>query len=733
MMTRLTRRVSTYRFDLLALALLTALWLLGNWHALTPLAADQWSISGGDFSAHSLVYSSYAASRLSQGEVPLWWPANYGGQPFFADPEAAAAYPPRLLIFAASQGHWGYGTLQAEAVLHLLAASLLMYACARVLGLGYVGGVVAALVFAHSGFLNGYPLQQLHILETLTWLPLVIALIHWSVMRGGSARLALAGGALGLAFLAGHTQTALYMTYLAVAYLVYAARWQRRHHWPVILGQIALLGAVTFLVSAVTLLPATEFLPRTTRDADFDFAAKAGGLGFGALVQALYPGVVSLFSPLYLGIAALLLAAAGLRQRFWAGAALVSGLFAFGANSILFSAAYLALPGIALFRNPERALAITVFALALLSGAGVRDLGAGTLSRTAWRWLVGLSAALTGGTGLIAIGVTLALLIGASGNPAAQLDRVWFALIVSAAALALLLAARRPPRRALAGLGLAVLVAWELLSWTSSSPTAYQALPVAQQVPRPDYIDQLTPGAWRVDGARALTPYASLYALSDVYGVSPLRLTSMARLLELPVDRFWELLAVRYVISEYASLPSASHVLAEGDDAGGHYYVHELEAPRPYAWLVYQADVNADPVFTRQIIADSRFDAREKVIVPETPPLTLSGARPAGAAAQIELFSPEGITVRVVTPENAALTLALPAYPGWHATIDGTPTEIVTAYTALSAVYVPAGQHTVELRFTPVSVLVGALLSALGCGIILGALLRLLFHRRVRQ
>ena len=724
---RLTRRFRNSRLDLLALALLIGLWFLGNWHALTPLAADQWSISGGDFSAHSLVYSSYAASRLSKGEIPLWWPNNYGGQPFFADPEAAAAYPPRLLLIAASQGKWDYGTLQAEALLHLLAASLLMYGCARVLGLGCIGGFVAALVFAHSGFLNGYPIQQLHILETLTWLPLVIALIHWSIARQYPGGMILAGGALGLAFLAGHTQTALYMTYAAVAYAICAARVQR-YQWRSILGQIALMGTVTFLVSAVTLLPAAEFLPRTTRDTDLDFAAKAGGLGFGALVQTIYPGVVSLFSPLYIGISALLLVAAGLKDRFWAGAALISGLFAFGASSILFSALYWTMPGVSLFRNPERALGITIFALGLLGGRGIHNLVQGTVGHSAWRWLLGVSAALSTATGLIAVGVTLALLVGASGNPAGQLDRVWLALLASATTLGLLWLGRGSERRVGAGLALAALVAWELLSWTSSSPVAFQAVPVEDQPTRPAFVDLLTPGMWRVDGARALTPYASLYGLSDIYGVSPLRLTNVARLLDLPVDRFWELMAVRYVVSEHDSLPSASHIIAEGDDTNGHYYVHEIDQPRPYAWLVYNADVNPDPAFARQIISDNRFDPRERVIVPQMPPLVLTGRRP----AKIEQFSPEAVTVSVNTPENAVLTLALPVYPGWQAAIDGKPTEIFEAYTALTALYVPAGQHTIELRFVPSAVLIGAGLSVLGGGAILVTLLRLL-QRRLRQ
>jgi hypothetical protein len=452
-------------------------------------------------------------------------------------------------------------------------------------------------------------------------------------------------------------------------------------------------------------------------------------MGFGALVQAVYPGVVSLFSPLYVGIGGLLLAAAGLKARFWAGVALVSGLFAFGAGTIVFSAAYWVLPGLSLFRNPERALAITVFALALLGGFGARRILDGTLSQAAWRWLVGVSAALAAAAALVAVFVTLALLVGASGNPAGQLDTVWYALVVSAAAFALLWRARSPARPLLVALALVALVGWDLLSWTTAHPSAFQPAPLSSQLLRPAYVDSLEMGAWRVDGARALTPYASLYGQSDIYGVSPLRLTTMSHLLELPVDRFWDLLAVRYVVSEHDSLPTPSRRLAEADDAGGHYYVYEIDQPRPFAWLVYHADVNADPVFARQIIADSRFDPRSTVIVPQAPPLPLSGVRPAGASAEITRFSPEMIEVVVDTPENATLTLAQPYYPGWQAAVDGESAEITQAYTALSAVYVPPGHHTVTLRFVPYSVLIGAALSGAGWLAVVVALVQ----RRLRQ
>lgn len=43
-------------------------------------------------------------------------------------------------------------------------------------------------------------------------------------------------------------------------------------------------------------------------------------------------------------------------------------------------------------------------------------------------------------------------------------------------------------------------------------------------------------------------------------------------------------------------------------------------------------------------------------------------------------------------------------YPdGWHATIDGKPAEIGRADYILRTMYIPAGKHTVEMRFDPQS------------------------------
>ena len=76
-------------------------------------------------------------------------------------------------------------------------------------------------------------------------------------------------------------------------------------------------------------------------------------------------------------------------------------------------------------------------------------------------------------------------------------------------------------------------------------------------------------------------------------------------------------------------------------------------------------------------------------------------------------------------------------YPGWQATIDGQPVEIARADYILRALKIPAGQHTVEMRFDPQSLHVteGIAYAALGL-LLLGALVfvaRLVAKRRSKQ
>jgi uncharacterized membrane protein YfhO len=85
-------------------------------------------------------------------------------------------------------------------------------------------------------------------------------------------------------------------------------------------------------------------------------------------------------------------------------------------------------------------------------------------------------------------------------------------------------------------------------------------------------------------------------------------------------------------------------------------------------------------------------------------PVTVSNSTP----GQVSL------TVESARPGFVVLTDTF--YPGWEATIDGQPAPIWPANLAFRAVAIPAGEHTVDFYYRPVSF-------RLGLGVSLASLL----------
>jgi uncharacterized membrane protein YfhO len=87
--------------------------------------------------------------------------------------------------------------------------------------------------------------------------------------------------------------------------------------------------------------------------------------------------------------------------------------------------------------------------------------------------------------------------------------------------------------------------------------------------------------------------------------------------------------------------------------------------------------------------------------------------------SSIESLTDSGntVTIRAVSPMDAYLILADVYYPGWRASIDGVTVPIEVAAGVWRAVKLPGGAHTIEFRYDPDSVKMGAAITIM-CGLI---------------
>ncbi|RME75274.1 MAG: hypothetical protein D6784_08270, partial [Chloroflexi bacterium] len=396
------------RRDWLIIILFAGLVALFHWRILTPNPADRQSFPPGDFAAQFWAFATFEVRELSAGRLPLWNPYTFAGAPFWADVQSAVLYPPSLLTLLLS-APWGFSlfALELEAVAHFWLAAVFMYLFSREVTGNRAAGIIAALTFTFGGYLTGYPGQQLAVLETDVWLPLILFFIHRAAAardRGQPAwpRLLTAGTAWGVALLAGHPQSAMIVGYVSMAYLLYLWLDQpgplaRRLRDGLAAG--ALVSFSGLALAAVQILPAAEYTLLSVRAAG-TYDKMSGGFPITDLIQLLLPGQVSHYSPLYVSIAALLLAGWAVfstprgRVLFWAGVAAAALLISFGGHTFLYSPLYLAGPGFSIFRGQERWAFAFAFSLSVLAGCGfdrLRDeTGFRQLARTT-RFLLGFA------------------------------------------------------------------------------------------------------------------------------------------------------------------------------------------------------------------------------------------------------------------------------------------------------------------------------------------------------
>jgi hypothetical protein len=175
------------------------------------------------------------------------------------------------------------------------------------------------------------------------------------------------------------------------------------------------------------------------------------------------------------------------------------------------------------------------------------------------------------------------------------------------------------------------------------------------------------------------------------------------------------LLNLRYVLLD-ASLPPDREDVTRLTAGKAEVYrtdlvaVYEAERSPPHAWIVH--DVRrvvrgeAPP-----LLASGTVDPYRTALVEGAVPEVAPPAFEDGESARITRYEPEAITIAVTATAPGLLVVSEVYAAGWLASVDGAPAPILPTHHALRGIPLPAGEHTVELRYELPALRLGLLVS----------------------
>jgi hypothetical protein len=646
--------------------------------------------------------AAFLHRELRQGNLPLWNPYQFAGQPFVGLHVPGAFYPPNVVLMGLLDPPHA---LAALFVLHVAIAGISTWLFTTCLGLGRPAALLAAITYMLSGpMLLGIYMTPFLTAQAL--LPAILYALH-RLLEEARPRWAVAlAVTMSFAFLGGHAQGFVYEAQFAVAYGVFglvriAAPGTRLR----VIALAALAGLLTLGFTAPQLLPALELAARGTRGlhgVPVEVAARGHATGSGILWGLLGHFETYRWSRgqgpvrwlVTLPAATIPLLACGALSRrlrgywvfFLAMAALVA-LFMLGDWGPVFPL-YHRLPFGNLFRNPLRIAFLYSFLAAILIGIGMQ--GFAERGRAMGR----RAAAVTGAV------VLVAALTGVEIYARTKLGYGHPILGVSIPG-----------------------VPTELVDYMRSRAGLPRVF-VEQTtfLPRPMLLDKagMMHGIFVVPDYEPNTTAAYLEYFGLSGGIWHGRLNVLSPKNPRPpqaMARLLDLMSVRY----YAALdplrePTARALAAFAGSPGvavGSVRVFERPTALPRAYTVRDTIGVPDMQAALQRVTTDDFRPRDEAVVlaGDAP---LAAPEPAGtststAADQAEIirYGTEEVAIRAACGARCLLVLTDLDYPGWHAYVDGATTTIRQVNALFRGIYLDPGSHEVVFRYQPTSLRVG--------------------------
>jgi len=418
--------------------------------------------------------------------------------------------------------------------------------------------------------------------------------------------------------------------------------------------------------------------------------------------------------------------------NFFALLVLLALLLAMGRYTPLYGLLYCYVPTFDQVRAPARLILLADLGLAALAAYGLDRLLRGGVNRCAVpvlspstslragvveRW-AGPGALVAGGI-LLAVGLPQARAVPPPGRvPQATASVIVAATLLGLSGLLVWLARRRRWAAWLFPLLLAadLIGLGSTLEAEPNDPTlGFRHEDVVAFLRRDGELPSASGGGalFRIEGvAGAWQPDAALvHGLYDIGGVyNPLELAPYQAYRWAVGERgvpLYNLLGVRYVLASKGQ-PPGDERLVPVYTANPEIDVYRNTAALPRALLIYRSQVVPDHAAAWQAIHAPGFDPTQTVVL-ERGQVENGEWRMAndewrvagGGHVSFVRYGLNEVELAVRTPVSETLVLSDVYYPGWRATVDGVPVEVLRADYVFRAVPLPPGEHTVRMEFTP--------------------------------
>lgn len=695
-------------------------------------------------------------SLWKSGQIPLWNPYNFSGNPFLANFQSAVFHPLNFLFFILPEIHaWSLMILFQP-----LLAGIFTYLFCRQLFLSRSASLLSAVSFMFAGFITVW-MAYGTLSYALLWLPLILYAVQRSFNKRSVFPLILVSLALAASFFSGHFQTSLYVALATLAFAIFKLVSTRQTKTFFLVTLFLLFG---LLLSSIQLFPTFELHQFSVRSQSF---AVSEVIPWRYLITIIAPDFYG--NPVtrndwfghyaewsgFFGTIPLFLALFALINKKNSYAWFFTLL---GASSLILTLPTPILDLIVKIKIPvlstsaaSRAIGLFSFSGAILAGFGFDQLKEDLDKRRLSRIILVLTLG-----AVLFIGIWWVLLFVKPFSPERlQIAKrnlilptvifISFVALVGTYWLNQIFLKRK--KSLVHNFQLIILLAILLLSFFSSLRFAKKWMPFDNpkhaypSLPILEFLAEST-GFNRVFGYFGME-MQNYYRISGFDGYDPLYINRYGELLMAANDgkikppsirgvglgkrepyarKLLNLMGGKYILHAipddhfpwvfpFWNWPEQFNLIYQGDK----YEIYQNLAAFPRAFIVYDYQIIKEPqeIVSQMLISD--LDLRKTLILEEMPGLNKEKIEPdARGEVTIVNYSTNKIKLTVQTNSLGLLFLSDNYYPGWKAFVDGRETRIYRADYTFRAIELSPKAKEIEFIYDPQSFRWGRYGSLLG-------------------